>query len=493
MQRAELCHAGILKLLRTGVTAACMSITAVQAQQAAAPEEITVTATRRTSAAAWTASETPGAIDVLSAANIRNGQPLVNLSESLVRVPGLTANNRQNQAQDLQISVRGFGSRASFGIRGLRLLVDELPATFPDGQAQGAVVPLGAVERIELLRGPWAVAYGNAAGGVIHAFSSSAGTQPGWRFGGMAGPYGQWRTSVAGEWAPALPESRVLGLRSELTRFAADGWRRHSAVVRDQWSSRADFTPASGQQLTLIANTLDQPETQDPLGLTAAQIAEDPRQAGTGAESFNTRKSVRQRQAGAVWRGEADGWNWTAVMQGGTRGVRQFLATPVASQTPAGSSGGVVDLSRDFGSVSLRAGRESAMYFWQAGIDWDRSDEARKGFENFDAGGRLGVLGRLRRDESTAVTGRDVFAQAGWKQAIDSVQSLRWLAGVRQSQVSFDTRDRYIAPGNGDDSGRLDYRATTGSLGLSWTQLPGLHWHASVGRWIRCMPALRHR
>lgn len=447
-------------------------------------EEITVTTTRRTSATAWSAAETPGAVDSVNAANIRNGQPLVNLSESLVRVPGLTANNRQNQAQDLQISVRGFGARASFGIRGVRLLVDELPATFPDGQAQGAVVPLTTLERIEVLRGPWAVAYGNAAGGVIHAFSAPAGTQPGLRADVMAGPYAQTRVSVAGEWSGAEADaaSRWQGLRSELTRYRAQGFRRHSAVVRDQWSTRADWTPAPGQQLSLHANALDQPETEDPLGLTAQQFADDPRQAGTGAATFNTRKSVRQRQAGAVWRGGEAGWSWTAVLHGGARSVRQFLSTPVAAQTPAGSSGGVVDLARDFAGLSLRAGQEAATHFWQAGIDWDRSDEARKGFENFDATGRLGVIGRLRRDESTVVTGRDVFAQAGVLQSLAQGESLRWLAGVRSASVRFATTDRFIAPGNGDDSGELAYRATTGSVGLSWTAAPGVHLHASVGR-----------
>lgn len=454
------------------------------AQTSPAPEEITVTATRRISSGTWSAAETPGAVDAVNAANIRNGQPLVNLSESLVRIPGLTANNRQNQAQDLQVSIRGFGARASFGIRGLRLLVDELPATFPDGQAQGAVVPLTTLERIEVLRGPWAVAYGNAAGGVIHAFSAPAGRAPGLRVDAMAGPYRQWRMSMGGEWRGAAePDAAGLqGLRSEFTRHAAQGWRRHSAVVRDQLSLRADLQPVTGQQLALHAHALDQPETQDPLGLTAAQFAEDPRQAGTGAESFNTRKSVRQRQAGAVWRGEVDGWSWTAVLHGGARDVRQFLATPVAAQTPAGSGGGVVDLSRSFGGVSLRAGREAPHHFWQAGLDWDRSQEARKGFENFDTAGRLGVMGRLRRDEDTQVTGRDVFAQAGVHQAFAGTQSVRLLAGVRQSAVRFATTDRYIATGNGDDSGRLGYRATTGSAGLSWTAAPGVHLHASIGR-----------
>jgi iron complex outermembrane recepter protein len=414
-------------------------------------EEIVVTATRR----AMRSVDTPASVDQVDIANIRSAQPMVNLSESLAGVPGLTLNNRQNYAQDLQISSRGFGSRATFGIRGLRLLVDELPATFPDGQAQGAVVPLASLERIEVLRGPWAVAYGNASGGVIHAFSARAGREPGVRVDAFAGANRQRREGVIAE-GNAQIAGGEWGVRADLSRFSADGFRAH----------------------TLIFNALEQPDTQDPLGLTQAQFETDQRQAGTGTEQFNTRKSVRQRQAGAVLRGEQDAWEWTTVAHGGARRVVQFLSTPVAAQSAATSSGGVVDLDREFAGVSLRLGQSHAAWQWLAGVELEQSEETRRGFNNFDDAGRLGVVGQLRRDEDTRVRGADAWAQATW------IASPAWrvMAGLRTSSVTFRVADRFIAAGNADDSGSLSQRATTPTLGVLHSITEGLNIYASVGR-----------
>ncbi len=436
-------------------------------------DEIVVTVTRRSARAV----DTPASIGQVDVANIRNAQPLVNLSESLSRVPGLTLNNRRNYAQDLQISSRGFGSRASFGIRGLRLLVDELPATFPDGQAQGAVVPLASLERIEVLRGPWAVAYGNASGGVIHAFSARAGRDPGLRVDAFAGPNGQHREGVIAEGNLPLA-GKEWGLRADLSRFSADGYRHHSSVQRSQLAMRADADLDARQSLTLIFNVLEQPDTKDPLGLTQAQFDADPRQAGTGAEQFNTRKTVRQQQAGAVLRGEQDTWEWTAVAHGGVRQVVQFLATPVGAQSAVTSSGGVIDLDREFAGMSFRVGQSHAAWQWQAGIELEQSEETRRGFNNFDDAGRLGVLGRLRRDEDTRVRGADVWAQATW------IASPAWrvTGGLRTSRVTFQVQDRFIATGNADDSGSLNQRATTPTLGVLHTLNAGLNLYASAGR-----------
>ena len=115
--------------------------------------------------------DAPATIQSVDRATIENAGPQVNLSESLNRVPGLTILHRQNYAQDLQVSIRGFGARSAFGIRGIRLLVDGIPATTPDGQGQGSSISLTSTDRIEVLRGPLAQLYGNSAGGVIQAFT----------------------------------------------------------------------------------------------------------------------------------------------------------------------------------------------------------------------------------------------------------------------------------------------------------------------------------
>ena len=141
--------------------------------------------------------EVPASVDRLYADEIREGRPQVNLSESLGRVPGIVVQNRQNYAQDLQISSRGFGARATFGVRGIRLIADGIPATMPDGQGQAATFALGSAERIEVLRGPFSSLYGNAAGGVIVVDTEDPPQTPTRRHRrASAGSYDTWRAGV---------------------------------------------------------------------------------------------------------------------------------------------------------------------------------------------------------------------------------------------------------------------------------------------------------
>jgi iron complex outermembrane receptor protein len=135
---------------------------------------VVVTATRT----AESPFELPASIDRIGVDTIRDARPQVNISESLGGVAGLLARDRQNYAQDVQISVRGFGARSTFGIRGVRLYVDGIPATLPDGQGQISNVDLGSADSIEVLRGPFSALYGNSSGGVIQVFTEEGSGPP---------------------------------------------------------------------------------------------------------------------------------------------------------------------------------------------------------------------------------------------------------------------------------------------------------------------------
>ena len=156
--------------------ALCASVEAL-GQESPAPvrlPEVTVTATR----VEEDSFDLPVAIDRVDRREIREDRPQVNLSEPLNRVPGVVVQNRQNYAQDLQVSSRGFGARATFGVRGVRLTADGIPATMPDGQGQTATFDLGSADRIEVLRGPFSTLYGNASGGVIQVFTAVGPPEP---------------------------------------------------------------------------------------------------------------------------------------------------------------------------------------------------------------------------------------------------------------------------------------------------------------------------
>ena len=416
--------------------------------------------------------DVPASVDLIDGATLRDAQLRVNLSETLGRVAGLTVLDRGNYAQDLQISVRGFGSRASFGVRGIRLYVDGVPAASPDGQGQVSNFPLGAAERIEVLRGPFSALYGNSSGGVI-ALTSALRPQP-LRItpNAAVGSFGTWRAGLnavggEGDFAWAFDGSR----------FSTDGARGHSAARRDLINLRLGFADSPVGRLRVSINALDMPDTQDPLGLTRAQMQANPDQASPVALQFNTRKTTRQATLGASTEAALGQATLTASAWVGTRAVTQFQAIPVTTQSAPRHPGGVIDFDRHFGGADLRAGWDIGAMTLTAGLAAERLDEDRQGYENF-IGSTLGVTGRLRRDETNTLTAVDPYLQAEWR----SGAQWRWLAGLRYSTLRFESRDRYIVGSNGDDSGSQSYRGLTPTLGVVFRAQPALSWYASYGR-----------
>ncbi|MDB5808321.1 MAG: TonB-dependent receptor [Betaproteobacteria bacterium] len=412
----------------------------------------------------------PLSIDSIDRSVIREDRLGVNLSESLNRVPGISILNRQNYAQDLQISSRGFGARSAFGVRGIRLITDGIPATLPDGSAQTATFELNSADRIEVMRGPFSSLYGNAAGGVIQLFTADGPPEPTLSGGVFGGSYGTYKGNVQFGGTDGRFNYMYDG-----SRFHSDGYRDHSSVTRDL--SNAKFKmPAPNGQLTMVLNAIDQPETQDPLGLSHAQLSQNPRQVDPSALQFNTRKSVRQNQVGLVYDmnfGASDTVQARTYL--GDRQVTQFQAIPLAAQNVATASGGVVD--QDFGYEGLGVrwthnfiSGDKPLDF-TAGVDYDRMAQHRMGYIN-----NLGIQGALKRDEQNKVTNSDAYAQVEWKFAP------RWstTAGLRYNNVRFDSRDYFLV--NGNDSGAVSYAKTTPVAGLLFNLTPAVNVYANVGR-----------
>lgn len=435
-------------------------------------DAITVTGTR----AERPSMEVPASIDRVEAEDIRFARPMVNLSESLGRVPGIVVQNRQNYAQDLQITSRGFGARSTFGVRGLRLIADGIPASFPDGQGQVSHFDLGSADSIEVLRGPFAVMYGNASGGVINLATESGGRYGEGRSAAGAefslGSFGTWRAGIKAGGRQGNVDWIV-----STSHFHTDGYRDHSDADRAQLNARFGIALGSGSSLTLVANAFSSPDTQDPLGLTRALMAADPRQAVANAYVFDTRKTVSQNQLGAAYTQRLAEWTVNAAVYGGHRDVRQYLAIPLATQAAATHSGGVIDLDRDYGGASIRFSRDATVLGRPVniniGAEAERMSERRKGFIN-----QLGSIAGLKRDEDDAVTATGIYAQAEWRFAE------RWIAltGVRGSRVEFKSDDYFIAPGNGDDSGRKTYSATTPAAGILYRLAPSTSLYANYGK-----------
>jgi iron complex outermembrane recepter protein len=432
---------------------------------------IVVTATRF----AESSLDLPVSIDRVDRRTIDTGQLQVNLSESLITVPGVSVQSRQNYAQDLQLSIRGFGARSSFGVRGLRLYSDGIPGTMPDGQGQFSQFDLGSADHIEVLRGPFSALYGNSSGGVIAVFTEDA--KPGFLVDGTTqyGTFNTQRYAVKTE-----GDDGVVNYVVDAAHFQTDGYRFHSEAERDNFNAKLHFATSDTAKLTLVANVVETPSVQDPLGLTRAQLTADPRQAGVGALQFNTRKSLDQQQLGAVYDDKLSAQDdWSTTLYTGHRATTQFQAIPVSTQSAPLSPGGVIDLDRAFWGIDshLTDARDLAGSPLQmvAGISYDDLQEARKGYQNFQ-GTDLGVEGALRRDEANHVYDFDQYLQAQW----DPDARWRMVAGVRNNLVEV-TSHGHIPVLDGADSS-VRYSAVNPVGGVTFRASSAVNLYGSYGR-----------
>jgi iron complex outermembrane receptor protein len=412
--------------------------------------------------------EVPASVDRIYAEEIREGRPQVNLSESLGRVPGITVQNRQNYAQDLQISSRGFGARSTFGVRGIRLIADGIPATMPDGQGQAATFALGSAQRIEVLRGPFSSLYGNAAGGVILVDTQDGPESPAGEASLWAGSYDSWRASL--KFGGQFGRLNAVG---DLSRFETDGYRQHSAARRDHLNAKYRVDWSDATSVTIVTNSLRQPDSQDPGGLNRAQFEQDPRQVASQVLVSDARKTVLQDQLGLTFRQKLSAdRRIEGTVYGGERWVEQFLSIPIGVQTASPThSGGVVNLDRGYGGAGLRYFFELAAIRLSVGGEYETMKERRRGFLNNN-----GVSGDLRRDEDNDVSTTGLFVQGEWRFAE------RWAAhaGVRTTSVRFRSEDFFLS--NGDDSGAKSYRATTPVAGLLYRAHRNLSLYGNLGR-----------
>jgi iron complex outermembrane receptor protein len=394
---------------------------------AVAVDYVVVTATR----IAEDSRYLPLSIDRINAQTIRNGQPQVNLSESLMTVPGVSAQSRQNYAQDLQMSVRGFGARSSFGVRGVRLYSDGIPGTMPDGQGQFSQFDLSGADHIEVLRGPFSALYGNSSGGVISIFTEDA--RPGYMLGGAAeyGTFNMQRYALK-----TTGDNGLVNYVIDGSHFQTDGYRVHSDAERNLFNAKASASPTDSSKLTIVGNAVQTPFVQDPLGLTRAQLAANPTQAGVNAIAYNTRKSLAQEQLGLAYDNKlSSADDVVASVYTGHRATTQFQAIPQATQQAAPLyPGGVIDLDRSYWGVDLHMSDQRSIggtpLLLVVGVNYDDLAEARKGYLNY-IGTKLGVQGALRRDEANNVYDFDQYIQAQW----DPAERWRVIAGVRNSLV----------------------------------------------------------
>lgn len=428
--------------------------------------------------------DTPAAVSVVDGEDMRLATPRINLSESLTSVPGLQVQNRQNYAQDLQLSIRGFGSRTTYGIRGIRLYVDGIPATMPDGQGQTSNIDISSVQNIEVLRGPFSALYGNASGGVMNVSTETGHEPPTIEASSYYGSFGSWRYGLKA--TGALGDGTQRGgvdYTVSTTRFTTHGYRDRSSAQKNLANAKLGVRMDDTSKLTLIFNSVES-KADDPGGLTESEWQANPQQSPR-AEQYNTRKTIKQTQAGLRYERQLSAKDDISIMTyAGERETTQYQSIPMAPQLKPSHAGGVITLQRHYQGIDNRwthRGELGVPVTFTTGLNYENMSENRKGYNNFrldDGVPEYGQKGDLRRNERNLMWNVDPYLQTQWQ----LTQKLSLDAGVRYSSVWFDSNDRYITPGNGDDSGDASYHQWLPAGSLKYAITDAWNVYLAAGR-----------
>ena len=419
-----------------------------QEAESDALDEIVVVATRTESSV----RDVARSVSVVNKERIQNATQQLGLDESLAGVPGLYIQNRYNFSGDLRVSLRGFGARSSFGIRGIKIFVDGIPETLPDGQSGVDSIDLGSAQSIEVLRGPASSLYGNASGGVIAVSSELGESEPFVEGKIAAGEFGfqQYGLKAAGQ-------INATDYLFNISRTELDGYRDHAKFRGTQLNGRLGIPLNENDRLLVAMNLADQPEAQDPGGINAAQAALDPSSARDRNILFDAGETVEQQKLGFVYERERSS---------GTLTVRNhYVWRDFANRLPF-TDGGAVDLDRFFfglgAQYSLGDSLPDAVGLL-FGIDYDRQDDDRQRFDNND-----GVIGAQTFDQNEQVDSTGIFIQGEYR--LNDAWTLQ--AGLRYDELSYDVSDRFLS--DGDDSGTLDFDELSPSLGVNYKFAAGV-------------------
>ncbi|HAV5013312.1 TonB-dependent receptor family protein [Acinetobacter baumannii] len=424
--------------------------------------------------------QTPASVFRIEAPQVDSSSQ-VNLTEVVKGIPSLQIRNRENYAQDLQLSMRGFGARSTFGVRGIRLYVDGIPATMPDGQGQTSNIDLSSLDHVEVLTGPFSSLYGNSSGGTILTSTKEGQGKDSIELSYSGGSHDKSRAGLVlqGGAKGANEPSYIISS----SYFDTDGYREHSGAEKVLNNAKLSWNLDDGSKINWVTNYV-KINADDPGGLTRADWQNNPKQVVQNVLDYNARKEIEQTQTGLTWSKPInDQHELYAMTYMGQRQVTQYQSIPDTVQknpnTPY-QAGGVIDFKRNYYGADFRwTGKELLPNTTLSiGVALDAMKEDRQGYQNFNDTGDKGVKGALRCDEDNTLWNIDPYVQASWQ----FLPTWRLDTGVRYSNVHYKSKDYYIVGLNGDNSGKTSYEEVLPSVALSWQITPEVLAYASYAK-----------
>lgn len=407
-----------------------------------------------------TTDRLPWAVGSLRTEELRRGQGTLGIDEALANIPGVVVANRHNYALDQRVSIRGAGSRANFGLRGVKVLLDGIPQSLPDGQSQLTNVDLGALSRVEVLRGSASSLYGNGSGGVIAFTTDLSAPHPlGAVLRQTSGSAGLQKTQLRASGRAG----HSLGMIS-LSRTAVDGFRQYSEAETRQFLAALDHALSPQTLLAVRAGAADTPKALNPGALTAAEYALNPDTASRTNVNRGASREVAQRYLSVRLQRTVGAVEWSGAVYGQRRSVDNALA--VAPPAPAGPTNGTFStLDRRVVGARFDASHRSSgarRTRLAAGVDLQRSADVRRN-QRSTAGRPTAPEDTLLLDQDEVVVSVGPFAQLQW----DPHSQVTVSAGGRWDRLRFRVDDHFFGDGD-DDSGVREMTAVSGHLGLVW-------------------------
>ena len=394
---------------------------------------------------------------------IQRGRQQLGLDEALVAVPGLFFQNRYNFAQDLRIAIRGFGARANFGIRGIRIFADDIPLTLPDGQGSVDAIDLGSAAQIDVIRGPFSAVYGSASGGVINIRTEDGPDTPflSGRLNFGSYDYRQAQVKAGGQ----------AGKLNWLGNFSAtklDGYRDHAAYKNTLFNSKFRYDFDATASLTVVINAVDSPTADDPGGLNAGEVARDRRQAAPRNLLYDAGESLEQQSLGLALRKE---FGSTQELMLRNYYVHRDFNNRLPFDVNSNGQGGAVDLGRRFAGIGGSYGWSSTIgghgNKLVVGLDYDAQRDHRKRYAN-----NQGVLGDLTTDQDEDVTTTGLYIQ----DVFDLADSAALTLGGRFDDVDYKVSDRT----SGGGSGKRSFNEFSPMAGVNWAVREAVNLYGNI-------------